>query len=77
MFPNTVFFGLQYYLKAYFEGPRFTTADIAQTDEFCRQHFGSALFNREGWTRLYDKHRGVLPSLGSSTNQSLLGGRGG
>ena len=61
MFPNTVFFGLQYYLKAYFEGPRFTAADIAQTDEFCRQHFGSALFNREGWTRLYDKHRGVLP----------------
>ena len=39
MFPNTVFFGLQYYLKAYFEGPRFTAADIAQTDEFCRQHF--------------------------------------
>ena len=61
MFPNTVFFGLQYYLKAYFEGPRFTAADIAQTDEFCRQHFGGALFNREGWTRLYDKHRGVLP----------------
>ena len=61
MFPNTVFFGLQYYLKAYFEGPRFTAADIAQTDEFCRQHFGSAFFNREGWTRLYDKHRGVLP----------------
>ena len=48
MFPNTVFFGLQYYLKAYLEGPRFTQADIAQADEFCRQHFGSALFNREG-----------------------------
>src|SRR6266404_3303769 len=61
MFPNTVFFGLQYYLKAYLEGPRFTQADIAQADEFCRQHFGSALFNRDGWTRLYEKHHGILP----------------
>ncbi len=61
MFPNTVFFGLQYYLKEYFEGPRFTSADIAEADEFCRQHLGSRLFNREGWTRLYDKHGGLLP----------------
>jgi nicotinamide phosphoribosyltransferase len=61
MFPNTVFFGLQYYLKAYLEEPRFTQADIAQADEFCRQHFGDALFNRNGWTRLYEKHHGVLP----------------
>jgi len=61
MFPNTVFFGLQYYLKQYLEGPRFTQADIAQADEFCRQHFGRALFNREGWTRLHEKHHGILP----------------
>ncbi len=44
MFPNTVFFGLQYYLKQYLEGPRFTPADIDEADEFCRQHFGSLLF---------------------------------
>jgi nicotinamide phosphoribosyltransferase len=61
MFPNTVFFGLQYYLKHYFEGPRFTPADIAHADEFCLQHFGRDLFNRQGWTRLYDKHHGLLP----------------
>jgi len=61
MFPNTVFFGLQYYLQAYLEGPRFTPADIAEADEFCQQHFGSALFNQEGWTRLYEKHHGILP----------------
>src|SRR5215472_5101377 len=62
MFPNTVFFGLQYYLKAYFEGPRFTPGDIRQADEFCREHFGGALFNREGWTRLYQKHHGSCRS---------------
>jgi len=61
MFPNTVFFGLQYYLKTYLEGPRFTQADVAQADQFCRQHLGSPLFNREGWTKLYEKHRGVMP----------------
>lgn len=61
MFPNTVFFGLQYYLKTYLEGPRFTLADIEQADDFCRQHFGASLFNREGWTRMFHKHGGRLP----------------
>ncbi|HLY98337.1 MAG TPA: nicotinate phosphoribosyltransferase [Candidatus Angelobacter sp.] len=61
MFPNTVFFGLQYYLKTYLEGPRFTERDIEQADEFCRQHFGSPLFNREGWSRMYSKYAGRLP----------------
>lgn len=61
MFDNTVFFGLQYYLKQYLEGPRFTKADIDEADEFCRQHLGSALFNRDGWTRLFEKHQGILP----------------
>ncbi len=61
MFSNTVFFGLQYYLKAYLQGARFTLADIDEADEFCRQHFGSPLFNRAGWTRMYEKHSGRLP----------------
>jgi nicotinamide phosphoribosyltransferase len=61
MFPATVFFGLQYYLRTYLEGPVFARSDIQQADEFCRQHFGRDLFNREGWTRLLEKHRGKLP----------------
>ncbi len=61
MFPATVFFGLQYYLKAYVQGPVFTKQDITQADEFCRQHFGRDLFNRDGWTRLLQKHGGCLP----------------
>ena len=35
MFPNTVFFGLQYYLKAYLEGPRFTQS-LLRTSSFRR-----------------------------------------
>ena len=61
MFPDTVFFGLQYYLKAYLEGSRFTIADVANADAFCNAHFGQALFNREGWTRLYNRHHGKMP----------------
>jgi len=61
MFPATVFFGLQYYLKHYVQGPVFTKPDIAQADEFCREHFGRDLFNRDGWTRLLQRHGGCLP----------------
>lgn len=61
MFPNTVFFGLQYYLRTYLEGSRFTKEDVAAADEFCKQHFGRDLFNRNGWLRLYEKHQGRLP----------------
>jgi len=61
MFPNTVFFGLQYYLKYYLQGPRYTAADIDQADQFCRQHFGADLFNRDGWRRMLEKYGGTLP----------------
>ena len=61
MFPATVFFGLQYYLKAYLQGPRFTASDIETADQFCRQHFGADLFNRDGWRRLLEKYGGCLP----------------
>jgi len=61
MFPNTVFFGLQYYLKYYLQGPRYTAVDIDQADQFCRQHFGADLFNRDGWRRMLEKYGGTLP----------------
>src|SRR5258708_34313490 len=61
MFPATVFFRLQYYLKAYVQGPVFAEQDIAQADEFCRQHFGRDLFKRIGWTRPLPKNGGCLP----------------
>lgn len=61
MFPNTVFFGLQYYLRTYLQGRRFTPADIEEADHFCHQHFGARLFNIEGWKRVYEKYGGMLP----------------
>ena len=61
MFPATVFFGLQYYLMTYLQGAVFGKLDIQRADEFCRQHFGQDLFNRDGWARLLEKHGGRLP----------------
>ena len=61
MFPATVFFGLQYYLKAYLQGPRLGASDLDDADQFCRAHFGADLFNRDGWRRLLGKYGGCLP----------------
>jgi nicotinamide phosphoribosyltransferase len=69
---ETIFFGLQYYLKAYFEGPRFTLSDISDAAAFCKVHFGQPLFNEAGWTRLYQKFGGPF----SGPHQSCSGGHG-
>lgn len=61
MFPETVFFGLQYYLRSYFQGTVFNQDDIEDADKFCREHFGQDLFNRTGWQQLFEKHHGRLP----------------
>lgn len=63
MFNETVFFGLQYYLKQYLEGPVvFTRSDILEAEAFAQQHFGRAdCFNVYGWQKLFDKYKGSLP----------------
>ena len=62
MFPVTAMAGLQYYLKAYLEGVVFKPEDIDEADSFAKQHFGNSYcFNRKGWERLYEKHKGMLP----------------
>ena len=59
---NTIFFGLQYYLKEYLQGDVLEQWMIDEAFEFAKAHFGNdTTFNREGWQRLLDKHGGVLP----------------
>lgn len=61
-FDWTVFFGLQYLLKKYLEGPVLTFKDVDAAESFWRVHFGqSGLYNRDGWMRMLEKHHGVLP----------------
>jgi nicotinamide phosphoribosyltransferase len=61
-YDETVFFGLQYYLKKYLEGCVFTGADIGHAERFCEQHFGQkGLFNTKGWEYILKTHGGRLP----------------
>jgi len=61
-FPETVFFGLQYYLVRYLAGVRITEEHIEEARNFFAKHFGSlAFFNEEGWRYIIEKYGGRLP----------------
>lgn len=61
-FDETVFFGLQYYLKKYLAGSVVTFQDIVKAQNFAAKHFGNEeLFNREGWMHILKAHKGRLP----------------
>jgi nicotinamide phosphoribosyltransferase len=60
-YPYTVFFGLQMYLKRYFEGTVVTQQDVEEADAFCKAHFGMNIFNRKMWERIVKVHGGKLP----------------
>lgn len=62
LYPKTVFFGLQYILKEFFEGAIITEDDIESAEILFESHFGTnKLFNRAGWEYILDEYRGRLP----------------
>jgi nicotinamide phosphoribosyltransferase len=61
LYDDTVFFGLQYYLKKYLEGQVVERWMIEEADAVCKRHFGRDFFNRAGWEYIIDVHDGVLP----------------
>jgi nicotinamide phosphoribosyltransferase len=61
-FEHSVFFGLQYELKRYFEGPVVTEEKIEEAYELLGKHFNnSSIFNRKGWEYILKEHGGHLP----------------
>ena len=61
LFPETVFFGLQYFLETYLSTP-VTQAMIDEAEEIYTAHFGNKeLFNKAGWEYILKKHDGKLP----------------
>jgi len=60
-FREMVFFGLQYYLKKYFEGKVITKESIVEADAFFQAHFGKNIFNKAGWEHIVREHGGRLP----------------
>lgn len=60
---ETVFFGLQYFLKRYLVGHVVTLRDLPRLRAFCKHHFYGVegIFNEEGWKYIIEKHDGRLP----------------
>jgi nicotinamide phosphoribosyltransferase len=62
MFDETIFFGLQYFLKEYLQGQAFTQQDIDEADGFLKQVFGrNDVFDRSKFQYILDKYDGHLP----------------
>ncbi|MGN8069365.1 nicotinate phosphoribosyltransferase [Mucilaginibacter sp. 22184] len=62
LFDETIFFGLQYFLKEYIQGQAFTQQDIDEADGFLQQVFSRGdVFNRAKFQYILDKYNGHLP----------------
>jgi nicotinamide phosphoribosyltransferase len=61
MFHQTLFFGLQYYLREYLSGSVVTEDDVREAREFVDQHIAPGLFNLDGWMHIVREHGGKLP----------------
>lgn len=62
LFPETVFYGLQYYLKAYLEGPVITAEKIKEAEEMLPEVFGRTdVFDASRFQYILQKHGGHLP----------------
>jgi nicotinamide phosphoribosyltransferase len=67
-YAQTVFFGLQYYLKAYLSR-RITIDDVVEADKFFRMH--GLPFNKEGWEYIAKNLGGRLPVLVKAVPEGL------
>jgi nicotinamide phosphoribosyltransferase len=72
-FRKVVPFGLQYYLMEYLEGVRVTRESIDKMQRRIHKQMGSSeIFNLQGWLRLLEKHKGVLPISISALPEGLV-----
>ena len=62
MFNETIFFGLQYFLKEYLQGKAFTQQDLDEAEGFLLQVFGrDDVFDKSKFQYILDKYDGRLP----------------
>lgn len=62
MFGETVFYGLQYLLKAYLEGPVITAEKIREAGALLEEVFGRKdVYDPSRFTYILEKHGGLLP----------------
>ena len=60
-FDNTMFYGLQYFIKQYLTGKVVTLEKITKAKKFYDAHLGPGHFNLSGWMHILEKHDGRLP----------------
>jgi len=60
-FDNTMFYGLQYFIKQYLSGQVVTEEKIQQAKKIWDAHLGPGLFNESGWRHILENHNGHLP----------------
>ena len=60
-FKNTLFYGLQYFIKQYLSGQVVTEEKIQRAKKFWDAHLGPNHFNEAGWRHILDNHNGHLP----------------
>jgi nicotinamide phosphoribosyltransferase len=60
-FDNTMFYGLQYFIKQYLSGQVVTEEKIQKAKKFWDAHLGPDHFNEAGWRHILDNHNGHLP----------------
>lgn len=60
-FDNTLFYGLQYFIKKYLVGKVVTKKKIKKAKKLWDAHLGPGHFNEKGWRHILDKHNGRLP----------------
>jgi len=62
IFDETVFYGLQYFLKEYLQGTAFTKENIDEAEKLLNGVFGTkGVFNRANFEYILNKHNGRLP----------------
>lgn len=62
MFNETVFYGLQYFLKEYLQGAAFTKTDVDEGEQVLNEVFGRAgVFKRENFDYILQQYGGKLP----------------
>lgn len=60
-FNNTLFYGLQYFIKKYLAGQVVTEDKIQRAKKLWDAHLGPGLFNEAGWRHILTVHGGKLP----------------
>src|SRR5215510_12388584 len=60
-FNETVFYGLQYFLKEYLQGQAFTKENIDELEQIMKGVFMERVFSRENFEYILSKHGGKMP----------------